>query len=55
MIVNEALDFTSAPENVKTAFLRVPEKVRLNAGTQLYRWTDQLLGPSDPVTVVVLR
>jgi hypothetical protein len=46
MLLNESLDFSSAPLHVKQAFLGAPEKLCLNPGTKLYKWTDYpLFGP----------
>jgi hypothetical protein len=45
MTLNEDFDFANAAPHVKDEFLRSPEKTRLAAGTQLYKWTDLHLGP----------
>jgi hypothetical protein len=50
MILNQDVDFADAAQEVKTAFLRHPEKMRLNAGTHLYKFTDRPLVPGRPVT-----
>jgi hypothetical protein len=48
MTLNETLRFEAAPVHVVRAFLRTPEKVKLPARTQLYKWTDRALG--EPVS-----
>ncbi len=49
MTLNDALRFEDAPATVKGAFLRTPEKIQVNAGRQLYKWTTyQLL--KEPIT-----
>jgi hypothetical protein len=47
MYLNEELNFdTAADADVKRAFLGVPQKLALHAGTKLYKWTSSpLLGP----------
>jgi hypothetical protein len=40
MVLNENLRFDSVDPTVKRAFLRVPERVLLATGVELYKWTD---------------
>ena len=45
MALNETFAFSSAPIDVRAAFLGPAEKVLLRRGTKLYKWTDYgLLG-----------
>jgi hypothetical protein len=50
MALNESLSFASAPDDVKKAFLDVPDKVYLRPGTKLYKWTEYSLEGGDVVT-----
>jgi hypothetical protein len=40
MSLNEKLEFASAPQDVKKAFLGVPDKIYVRPGTKLYKFTD---------------
>lgn len=46
MMLNEQLEFFSIPVEVKRAFLGIPDKVVLKAGTRLYKWSDHRLPAS---------
>ena len=51
MSLNQNLEFSSAPDYVKKAFLGVPDKAWLKPGTKLYKWTDYpLVGPDGRIT-----
>ena len=51
MPLNQNLEFSSAPEHVKKAFVGLPDKVWLKPGTKLYKWTDHpLLGREGRIT-----
>jgi hypothetical protein len=40
MILNETLEFSSAPQTVKKAFLGMPDKLLLRPGRKLFKWTE---------------
>ena len=47
MILNDELRFDALDEGARRAFLRLPDKILLRPGTQLYKWTDRALaGPT---------
>jgi hypothetical protein len=48
--LNEKLDFSSAPPEVKRAFLGIPDKVWLPPATKLYKWTDYPLVGAKGIT-----
>lgn len=43
MTLNESLRFEDADGTVKRAFLRPPEKIKISARKQLYKWTNRPL------------
>lgn len=49
MILNESMRFEDAEASVRKAFLRVPDKMLLAQGVQLYKWTNRPLG-GKPIT-----
>ena len=51
MALNEDLVFSSAPADVRSAFVGTPDKVSLKFRTKLYKWTDyDLVGPRGSIT-----
>jgi len=50
MALNETIVFSSAPADVRSAFIGTPEKVLLRRGTKLYKWTDYPLHGARGVT-----
>ena len=49
MILNENYAFSSAPVDVRSAFIGTPEKILLRRGKKLYKWTDYEL--NNPVGI----
>src|ERR1700741_3963900 len=48
---NEKMKFSSAPADVKGAFLGIPDKIYLKPGTKLYKFTDYpLIGTNGHIT-----
>lgn len=51
MSLNEKMEFSSAPADVKGAFLGIPDKIYLKPGTKLYKFTDYpLIGTNGHIT-----
>jgi hypothetical protein len=50
MFLNAQIEFYSVPQQVKGAFLGVPEKLLLRQGERLYKYTDQTSLPPEKIT-----
>src|SRR5689334_18068689 len=50
MALNETLRFEDAPQTVRLAFLRTPERVLVAPHTSLYKWTNAPLIDRTPVS-----